>query len=839
LAFAVDPGNVNTVFMGGQAVAVSGEWNGAIYRGTVTSTGSGSSLAYAMTTSFVGEGTHSDVHSLVFEGSSTVWACTDGGVFKTTTAAGTPAFTSFNLGLNTMSANYLAQHPTEPAVMLCGFQDNGTGRYTGEECWTHVQRGDGGYPVINWHTPRKVLVYANGSVLRATDGGRDYGSWTDVTPPGAQWGMMAQPLVSTPQSTTTADAEVVAYAAVYQTSSSSPYYTGIWISEDFGSTWALLGTNIFPSRIYAMAFANGTRLFAASNSGHVFRIQKTGSPWGGGTIQAGLPAGWITDIGIDWDDAARNSIYITRGGIGDYRHVWHYNGTAWSAKSGPSASAATSLLDIEHNAIVVDPNSTQTVYAAADIGVWVSTDRGANWNTFERGLPDAAVLDLQIHKQGRLLRAALHGRGVYETRMDLPASPDVELYVRDTTFDVGHSPTADGLDDEAQPTWAPTMHWESPNIKVDVPTPSGYQTGHNIDFFQFNDVLVDGSGGVATIAPPQIVKNRVHVEVHNRGVVDATNVRVMLMVADAAVGLTLPTGYTSSVTGGTAINNAVWKTVGFRTIGTLKVGFPQVVEFELRSDMHLPAPASLPGHDHFCLLAIVHSSADPFTSTQTNADFLTVDDRKVAQKNLHIVQFVGIPPPVSSTGMWGQWRVAGRGGHTELVLDLGGFKGRLGLLAPPGFFKGVKLDAFKVDRTDRVKRWADKHTAQLKRWADGGKEGPGKSDETPPFQPAKIKEMIDAIDAVRDQPLVMVEATRGPVVLRGFKLPANSTFKGFLNFEAAPSMKPGESYDIRVAMRPGIPTKEGASGAATRETVWGATTPGGGSTYRVQVVPKP
>jgi hypothetical protein len=58
--------------------------------------------------------------------------------------------------------------------------------------------------------------------------------------------------------------------------------------------------------------------------------------------------------------------------------------------------------------------SPNNVYVGADIGVWHSADGGLNWEPFENGLPDAPVFDLQIHPTQRLLRAATHGRGVYE-----------------------------------------------------------------------------------------------------------------------------------------------------------------------------------------------------------------------------------------------------------------------------------------------------------------------------------------------------------------------------------------------------------------------------------------
>ncbi len=81
------------------------------------------------------------------------------------------------------------------------------------------------------------------------------------------------------------------------------------------------------------------------------------------------------------------------------------------------------LLSVHHSAIVADPRHHGVLYAAADIGVWRSTDSGASWRPFSRGLPDAAVLDLQLFEgTPRLLRAATHGRGLFERSMPAVAA---------------------------------------------------------------------------------------------------------------------------------------------------------------------------------------------------------------------------------------------------------------------------------------------------------------------------------------------------------------------------------------------------------------------------------
>ena len=95
--------------------------------------------------------------------------------------------------------------------------------------------------------------------------------------------------------------------------------------------------------------------------------------------------------------------------------MWRFDGTRWQARSGTDTRG---LLDVEHNALAVDRVVPNSIYVGADIGVWHSTDGGMTWDPLENGLPDAPVFDPQIYPTQRLLRAATHGRGVYEFALD-------------------------------------------------------------------------------------------------------------------------------------------------------------------------------------------------------------------------------------------------------------------------------------------------------------------------------------------------------------------------------------------------------------------------------------
>jgi hypothetical protein len=377
---------------------------------------------------------------------------------------------------------------------------------------------------------------------------------------------------------------------------------------------------------------------------------------------------------------------------------------------------------------------------------------------------------------------------MFEWRLDPPNQLDVELYVRDTSLDVARVPTVDGLPDpEAWPSPG-VLHFLSRNIKVDVPTPTGWQTTNtDIDFLQFNDVIVDGSQGVGTLAATDgTVRNRVYVEVHNRGIVKANSVRATLLVTQPSVALApLPTGYETNIANGSPITNANWQTVGSTILTDLRGGFPQVAYFELPSTM-LPPPADLPANAHHCSVAFVHSVQDPYTSTNPIVDSLTVADRKVAQRNLNVVGFVGIPPGNSDT--WVAVDVFGVDKKEEpnaVRIDLRRFEGRLSLLLPRGWTAGK---GFHETRQHEVAdAWAAKHQRRLKTFIKEKR-----------FNAKACERMMKDIDEAVRHPLVTVEGGSNAVFqVDGIRLGYGERMPLFLRIESK-QLEKGAVQDIDI-----------------------------------------
>jgi len=688
-AVTVAPNDGNLIYLGGSTVNSGGEWSGSVYRCSIARSGS----VYTATPTYIGGSCHADIHKLVFTpgDASKLWVGCDGGVFYATSPTGSGnIFEAKNTGLATLTMEHLAQHPTEDAVVFCGTQDNGGVRFTGEAAWLHSVWGDAGYPIINWNDPYKVLsTYVRAFVNRATDGGTRYNYSAVNVPIGSDQVLFYAPLVGTPYNPgAPAEAERVAFGS-----------TRPWISDTFGGGWQSIPNNNTTDRlgtgndfrIRAMVFASHSRLYVGTMNGQVYRYDESGGSWTrtrldtmGGTASLGL-TGIVTDIAVDPADTSGDSIYITFGGSGDYRHVWHFDASSWTQRSGPSAGAGTSLLDVQHTAIACDPGNPSHVFAGADIGVWRSTDGGTSWEPFSEGLPDAGVMDLKVHEGRRLLRVSTHGRGVFERRLDTLPREGVELFIRDTQLDQGRFTTLNWLNDPTDQGEV-VRHWRGPDIKLDTPDTGGnyqFPLGGDIDFYQFTEVLTDDFRDVATHATATIT-TRVYVQVHNRGVVAADGVRVMLLLANASAGLpSLPAGYETNVQNGIPINTTDWRTIGFDTLDDVRPGAPKIAAFDLTSDM-LPPPASLAGNDHHCVLALVHHPADTFDETETHTDTLSKTYPKSAHKNLKVVQFTGTvpaPPPIIvpvrlNNGFLEEKML------TNLIITAGGYRGRIRILVP-------------------------------------------------------------------------------------------------------------------------------------------------------------
>ncbi len=654
-ALTVDPNNANVVYVGGSTVGSSAA---ALYRLEIEISGT----EVKAKDRHIGDSVHPDVHALLHApGSSDVlWVGCDGGLFVTDNArgSGSALFAARNTGLAILTPNGLDQHPSNPAYFFCGVQDNGGVRYTGSEVWVHQLPGDGGDTVINWNDPAEFLnIYTNATIRKAkTDGARWSRSGADVSLASGEETSFYSPMVGVPNDGNAAHAKRVAFGG-----------ERVFISDNFGGRWKSIPSDDYATDTFApktrtrsLAFATHSVLFAGTDDGRVFMFEETAAGWQPAQALPPVPGAGgrpITSIAIDQRDASGKSIWVTVGGRPNGpQRVLQAQFTAgappawvWTNRSG---TGPNTLIDSQHNKIVVDPDNASHLWVAADVGVWESTDAGANWSALQPGLPDTAVVDLDLfpiapdvralpvaQRPKKRLRATLHGRGMWELPIDGDPTPASEIYLRTNLLDTGRGPVPVGLALPRDLGKSSGTH-PSPDIIVDAPNNQGryaLDPSGAIDIVQFFEAFSPAVPPVLANVPAAVVTTKVHVNVRSRSRFASNGVRVMLLLGRMADGDTmpdLPAGFEAAVQAGTAIDTADWKTVGIRTVDGVIAGNPKLVTFDLRSDLLPPAGES--AGQHRVLLALLHAGGDEFAGTATDIEELVQAERRSAMRIVEV-----------------------------------------------------------------------------------------------------------------------------------------------------------------------------------------------------------
>lgn len=379
MAIWVDPTNANTVYFSGFS----------IYK----SIDGGASFVD------IGAGVHVDHHAFAFlPGSpSTIFAGSDGGVFKSTNAGASWTSLNANLGI-TQFYGGMAVHPTNPAIFLSGTQDNGTLLTTGSKAWTPVIGGDGGFSEIDFATP--TTAYGE-----TQWGGSFSGPRKTTTLGGANSFSQAISGINLADS-----AQFIPPLVMSKTNSTTLYFgtNKVYKTINAASTWTP-STTTLTGRVTHMAEApsNSNIVYAGTTAGLVYK-----SIDGNATYAAlsGLPNRTPSKIAVHPTDA--NTAFVTFSGFTlstPTQHVYKTTngGTSWTNISG-------NLPDVPVNSIVLDPSApTAEIIIGTDLGVYRTHDGGTTWSPFNPGLPFSPVLDLKYTAGSGVLVAATHGRGAW------------------------------------------------------------------------------------------------------------------------------------------------------------------------------------------------------------------------------------------------------------------------------------------------------------------------------------------------------------------------------------------------------------------------------------------
>ncbi len=356
---------------------------------------------------------HVDEHVFAFTNDgSKVYIGNDGGAYSTVDIASsrvswkslndTLAITQFYPGMSI--------HPSNPLMTLAGAQDNGTQRFIGSVSWDNVACGDGGYTNIDPSLPAIAYSACQYSMIEKT-----------LTLNGTALFMPGQYGID--------QTDVVSFIAPFVLDPANPQtaYFGtyrVWQSVDGAGFWNpvspdLTGGKRGTIRAIAVAPSDSNTVYAGTSNGRLVVTSNmqdgAGAVWK--DVSAALPISSITQIAVDPLDAS--IAYVTFSGFASAGHVFKTpdRGSTWFDISG-------NLPNLPVNGIVIDPDLPGVLYIATDAGVMMTSDGGATWTVLGSGLPKVVVSSLVLHRPSRILRAATHGRSVWD--LYVPVSSSVQ-----------------------------------------------------------------------------------------------------------------------------------------------------------------------------------------------------------------------------------------------------------------------------------------------------------------------------------------------------------------------------------------------------------------------------
>lgn len=417
LSLAVSPTNAAQVFAGGLYLYMSSN--------------SGASWQYISNTM------HVDQHCAAFPpgNGTTLYAGNDGGIYKSTDVG--KNWEDITAGLQITQYYRLGCAATNPRLGYAGAQDNGVHKWDNGD-WSIAQAGaDGADCVVDPTDENSVYMeFQNGYMFHSNDGAAS----VNYIAPDSN-GNWITPIVIDP----------VTHTTVYTA------YRNVYKSTDEGSTWSQISPALVSwDNLKSLSVApSNNRVIYTGTYLKIFKSSNAGTSWK--DISAGLPIGdtvALTSICVHPNNP--NWAWITFASFIDSQKVYKTTdgGATWTNVSG-------TLPNVPVNCAIYEKGTNDVVYIGTDVGVFWRNNTMDDWQPYMEGLPNVAVMDLEIQTTARALRAATFGRGVWESPLRGAQAPSSPVLVAPADDSAGLA-FAVGLQ------WKPVDHTANYTVQVDT-----------------------------------------------------------------------------------------------------------------------------------------------------------------------------------------------------------------------------------------------------------------------------------------------------------------------------------------------------------------------------------
>lgn len=382
LSIAVNPTNASEVIVGGVNI-----WR---------TTNGGSS--WTLNAQWTGSGApyvHADIHCLNYlpDGSAYYAGC-DGGCFTTNNSGA--SWNDLSNGLQIAEAYRLGVSANTPAMVLTGWQDNGTNLVKGGS-WNQVIGGDGMDCFIDWSNDNYMYgEYYDGSLQMSSNGGASFNSITSGISENGAW---VTPWTQDP----------VVSSTIYAG------FVNVWKSTNRGSSWTKLNNTVSNGNelaAVAVAPSNNQYIYSASYN-QICRTTNGGASWTDITGSLPVLSNSITFITVNPNDP--DSVWVTFSGYNASNKVFvtPNGGTTWT-------NISSGLPNLPTNCSVFQKGTNEGIYVGTDVGVYYSDNTTGGWISYMNGLPDVRVDELKIDYISGNVVAATFGRAIWECSTYVP-----------------------------------------------------------------------------------------------------------------------------------------------------------------------------------------------------------------------------------------------------------------------------------------------------------------------------------------------------------------------------------------------------------------------------------
>jgi PKD repeat protein len=381
LCIASDPYNADIVFVGGVNTWKSEDGG---YTWIINNHWSG-------TCSGIATNVHADKHFFAYQpGTSNLFECNDGGLYKTTNEGDT--WTHLGSGLVTSQIYRIGVAQTVDNDVIIGLQDNGTKSLLYGN-WDDVIGGDGMDCMIDWSN--ELVQYGElyyGNIKRTTNHWNSYTTISNSISGNAAW---VTPMIQDLNEPNT----------IYVG------YQDVWKSTNRGNSWTKISNwNGYTLRSLAISKSNSDFIYTATRT-TLYRFN--GLSWS--NITNSLPTGsaYISYIAVKADDPS--TAWVSMSGFNPHGvYETTDGGTTWN-------NISSGLPQLPVNCVIQNRLNTDEVelYAGTDVGVYLKLGDD-DWTPFYNNLPNVVVTELEIYyddvnELSSRIRAATYGRGVWES----------------------------------------------------------------------------------------------------------------------------------------------------------------------------------------------------------------------------------------------------------------------------------------------------------------------------------------------------------------------------------------------------------------------------------------